>query len=198
MLRIMWSGFVNLGHTRVILFALSEPKPVPKAFEAAGNHILKFATPDDIQALMHNPDYEFADVDVERVKMGGKCLLQMDGDTLVGYAWVWPNHLPYIVDGIHINLPDDTIYNYKSYTAPEYRGYGFQALRHLELLRQLKPNGIRRLFGFVDHLNSKSLRGVKKSGYIKVGELKIKHKANGNVYVNMHIEQHFWSAKSRI
>ena len=89
-----------------------------------------------------------------------------------------------------------TLYNYKGYTAPAYRGDGYNALRHLHLLRLLKSEGVTRLFGFVDHLNTKSLHGVKKSGYVKVGELTISHK-DGVVKANLSVGQDFWPGVPR-
>lgn len=197
MLRVAWDGLRFPGQSRKFLFALYEPRSLPDAIEAARTHRFKFATAAELVALGKNPAYEIAPIDVERVEAGrARCLLQLDGDKLVGYAWIWTHRLAYIDDGVHLNLPDDTIYNYKGYTNPEYRGYGFQALRHLNLLRLTADEGVRRLFGFVDRFNSKSLKGVRKSGYVKVGELRIRHKGD-KVRAVLDVDEHFWSPISR-
>src|SRR5690606_34333921 len=129
MLRVGRDGLLHSGEARKILVALSEPRPLPDAIKAAENHVFKFATPEDLERLSQNPAYSIAPIDIERVQKGvARCLLQLDGEKLVGYAWVWNSRLAYIEDGVHVNLPDDTIYNYKGYTNPEYRGYGYQAL----------------------------------------------------------------------
>lgn len=196
--RVLWSAVTNIGQNRMILFALTTPRPMADAIDAAKTHTFKFASGEEMEVLSRSPEYGIKDIDVERVRTGAiKCLLQMDEQNLVGYACVWGNQLAFITDGFHINLPDDTIYNYKGYTNPEYRGYGFQALRHLQLLNMLEQQGVKRLFGFVDHLNGKSLKGVRKSGYIPVGELKIKHK-NGKASVKLCLEEHFWCNKTRL
>ena len=57
------------------------------------------------------------------------------------------------------------------------RGLGFQPLRHIEMLKKIKALGKQRLFGFVDHLNFSSLRGVMKSGYVVVGEIRFRRKS---------------------
>lgn len=198
MLRVGRDGLLHSGEARKILVALSEPRPLPDAIKAAENHVFKFATPEDLERLSQNPAYSIAPIDIERVQKGvARCLLQLDGEKLVGYAWVWNSRLAYIEDGVHVNLPDDTIYNYKGYTNPEYRGYGYQALRHLHLLKLTAPEGVKRLFGFVDHFNSKSLNGVRKSGYVPVGELRIRHK-DGRATVIVDVNEDFWSRSARI
>jgi len=198
LLRLIWQALTHIGKSRLILFALSEPKPLEKAKEAAKNHVFRFATEDDMRALSKTPDYMIKEIDIDRVKTGAiKCLLQLDGNELAGYACIWGNQLPFIAEGIHINLPDDTIYNFKSYTNPQYRGDGFQALRHLELLRQLEGQGVKRLFGFVHHLNGKSLHGVRKSGYKPVGELIIRHRKNTSTAI-INLTKEFWCDTARI
>jgi len=195
MVKIGWYKY--WGKTRLILFALSEPRPIPKAVDAAKNHTFKFATVDDLTELKKDPETDIKQDDIEHIKKGVRCLLQMDGDVLVGFTWVWCNQLAHTTDGVHINLPDDTKYSYKSYTAPAYRGFGFQALRHLQLLHYLEVEGVMRLFAYVDHFNTKSLHGIRKSGFVKVGELKINHK-KGVASLDLAVDEKFWPGVVRL
>lgn len=186
------SGIKHIGSTCHILVALENPQPIEKAFRASEGHEFKFASPDDLRKLKELPEYEISQVDVDRVENKiARCLLHIDGDIVTGYAWVWNSSLAYIDDGFYLNLPSHAIYNYKALTLPEYRGLGFQGLRHLKLLELLKDEGIENLFGFVNHLNRKSLHGVQKSGYRPIGELQIKKK-NGNVLTNLKVDKKFW------
>lgn len=195
--RLLWSGLRLAGTVRLFLFALSQPRPLPEAKEAARGHRFAFATERQLQQLCEQPGSGIEGMDVARVARGtARCLTQWDGERLVGYAWVWNSPIAFIEEGVHLNLPDDAIYNYKSYTAPEYRGFAFQALRHQVLLDRLAPEGKRRLFGFVHHLNSNSLRGVRKSGYQKVGELRIT-KRGERVHVSLVTDRDFWSDAAR-
>lgn len=175
----------------VHLLALSEPRPLPTAVDAANDHLFKFASPDDLRDIQRELPDAIGERDFEYLARGDRCLLQLDGGTLAGFAWVAGARLVHIVDGFHLNLPDDAVYNYHSYTAPAYRGYGFQALRHLKLLQMLEHEGKRRLFGFVDELNFKSLNGVIKSGYKRVGKLEITHR-QGKVSVTLQVTADFW------
>jgi GNAT superfamily N-acetyltransferase len=205
-LRIAWDGMRYSGQSRKILVVLSEPKALPRTIEAAKDHKFVFASQQDLEKLAGTPAYSITPTDIERVSTNtARCLLQLDGDKLAGYAWIWNSRLAYIedvedgvhVDGVHINLPDDTIYNYKAYTNPDYRGYGYQALRHLELLKQTEAEGVKRLFGYVDHFNSNSLKGVRKSGYVPVGELRVRHKKDRATMI-LDVQDDFWSSALRI
>lgn len=198
-MKIVWRRVFSPEKSCRILVALSKPRPVEKAIEASKDHVFKFATADELRALQSDPGHVITDEYVEFVERGSaKCLLQMDGEKLTGYAWIWTHKLAYIDDGFHLNLPDDTIYNFKAYTAPEYRGYGYQALRHLKLLEMLKDEGVKRLFGFVEYRNLNSLKGVQKSGYEQVGMLTIEpNKKKRKVVMKVELEDTFWSKQAR-
>jgi hypothetical protein len=202
-LRVARDAVRYAGQSRKILVVLSEPRPIPKAIEAAETHTFKFASAQELEELGRNPAFQISSVDVQRVADGiARCLLQLDGDKLAGYAWIWNSRLAYVEDdrvagdGVHINLPDDTIYNFKAYTNPDYRGFGFQALRHLQLLKLTEDEGVRRLFGYVDHFNTDSLKGVRKSGYVPVGEVRIRHR-RGRARMVMDVEESFWTSTLR-
>ncbi len=176
---------------RIYLFALSTPRPNPDAVGAAATHDMRFATPDELCAIRSRPDTTLSDNDLLAARKGDRCLLQLDGSTLVGYAWIAGSSLVYIADGFYIRLPDDTIYNYKAWTNPQYRGFGFQALRHLRLLEATAAEGVRRLFGYVDAVNFNSLHGVAKSGYERVGDLRITRRG-GRARVRLDVASDMW------
>jgi hypothetical protein len=202
-LRIARDAVRYAGQSRKILVVLSEPRPIPRAFDAASTHTFKFASAPELEELRRTPAFQISAQDVQRVSDGiARCLLQLDGDTLAGYAWIWNSRLAYVEDdrvaddGVHINLPDDTIYNFKADTNPDYRGFGFQALRHLQLLKLTEDEGVRRLFGYVDQRNTDSLKGVRKSGYVPVGEVRIRHR-KGRAMMVMDVEESFWTSTLR-
>ncbi|HKU42271.1 MAG TPA: hypothetical protein VJR89_29135 [Polyangiales bacterium] len=183
--------------SRIFFFVLTTPRPTPQAAEAGKHHSFRFATLDDILRLKTDPSTKLFDRDVESMKTGNRCLLQYDGDRLVGYTWIAGSRLVELMWGMHFNLADDLVYNYNGYTHPDYRGTAFQALRHLKVLEYTKDEGTRRLFGYVDHLNYNSLRGVQKSGYEPVGSLR-GVKRNGKISFQLDVETHAWSELARV
>ena len=145
--------------------------------------------------FQEKPEIEITEMDIQRLRNGiSRCMIQMHGKVLAGYSWVWTSKLAYIDDGVYLNLPESAVYNYKGYTNPAYRGLGFQGLRHLKLLEMLKEEGVTSLFAFVDRLNTKSLHGVRKSGYQIIGELVIRHK-KGRVLARLSLPEWFWPGK---
>ena len=135
--------------------------------------------------------------DLDSYQAGSRCLLQLDGDKLVGFTWISNARLIELMWGMHFNMPDDMVYNYNGYTVPAYRGTSYQALRHLKILELTRREGTRRLFGYVDHLNYPSLRGTQKSGYERIGVLHGIKRA-GKTRFNLSVESSAWSEAVRM
>jgi len=191
---LLWHRFDGSLY-RIFLFELSTPPSAPQRIPDNG-HTFRFASMEDIRTYHADPAWPIRDRDVLAFERGDRCLLQFDGDTLVGFAWIAASPLVEIMGGFHFNMPDDTAYNYHSFTAPAYRGKGFQALRHLKLLEHLKETGQRRLFGYVDQTNLDSLRGVRKSGYRRIGVLRCLRKRE-EVKFHLKVSKDLWSDKKR-
>lgn len=182
---------------RIHLFELKDPKPLPSALEAAREHVFRFAAVEEIEALLRSGQTTLMAADVPAARRGDRCLLQLAGETLVGYSWIAGSPLVHLAKGLHFNLPDDAVFDYRGYTAPEYRGAGFQALRHLKLLEHIRCEGKTRLFGHVEHLNFSSLKGVRKSGYAEVGDITIV-KRGGRVRVSIRVREDMWCNARRL
>ncbi len=192
---VFWRTFAG-GSCRIFLFELSASSSSALPYVSDNGHTFRFASSDDIRTYHADPSWPIRDRDVLAFEKGDRCLLQFDGDVLVGFAWVAASPLVEIMWGFHFNMPDDTAYNYHSYTSPVYRGKGYQALRHLKLLEHIKKTGQHRLFGYVDQANLDSLRGVKKSGYKKVGVLRCVRKREG-VKFTLKVSNDMWSHEKR-
>ena len=156
---------------RLFLVQLTTPTPSADALEKAKHHTFRFGTREELELLADKPGTGLRKKCISHLDNGCRCLLQLDGDKLVGFTWVSDSPLIELLWGIHYNLASDMAYNFHGYTTKPYRGTAFQSVRHIKLLELIKPEGKTRLLGYVDHLNHKSLRGVKKSGYVKIGEL---------------------------
>lgn len=194
--RLIFLGGCDDKSCRILLFELTTPRPTPEIIRAAEGHTFRFATIEDIRAYHKDPAWDIKDTDVSAFERGDRCLLQLDGDILVGYAWLAASPLVELTWGFHFNMPDDTVYNYKGFTAPAYRGKGFQPLRHLKLLEHVKGTGQRHLFSYVDQMNLSSLKGLKKSGYMKIGVLRCVRK-QGKVRFLLRVSNGLWSKERR-
>lgn len=181
---------------RMFIVVLREPRPSPEAQLAAKNHDFHFATLEELQRLLADPESHIAERDIVSFQRGNRCLLQYDGEALVGYTWISDSSLIDVNWGLHINLPDDMLYNYNGFTTKAYRGTAFQALRHLKVLELTHAQGKRRLIGYVDHLNYASLRGVAKSGYEQVGVIWGVER-NGKIRFSVQLNADSWSTATR-
>lgn len=183
---------------RMILIVLSQPRPAPESASAAANHTFRFASAEELDKYQQQKTPGINPWDVEAtLKHDCRCLLQLDGQKLVGYTWVCTSPLIELRWGLHFNMPDDMVYNYNGYTTREYRGTAYQGLRHLKLLELMKAEGKKRLMGFVDDTNYRSLRGVEKSGYQRVGTLTGVHR-DGRKSFSMTVEDAAWSELVRM
>lgn len=194
--RLVFFGGSTDKNCRIFLFQLTTPQPTPDSIRAAEGHTFRFATTEDILTYSADPVWDIRNNDVLAFEKGDRCLLQLDGDALVGYAWLAASALVELTWGFHFNMAEDTVYNYKGFTAPAYRGKGFQPLRHLKLLEYVKSTGQHRLFSYVDQMNLSSLKGLKKSGYEKIGVLRCAKK-NNQVKFILQAPKDIWSKKRR-
>jgi hypothetical protein len=182
---------------RLFLIVLTTPRPTPAATEASKDHTFKFATRQELVDYSKLPEAKLYERDIASFDAGNRCLLQLDGTNFVGYSWVAGARLVELMWGLHFNMPDDMVYNYNGLTVPSYRGTSYQALRHLKILELSRAQGTRRLFGYVDHLNYASLRGVEKSGYERVGTLR-GVKRDGRISFSLQVESDAWSELVRM
>jgi ribosomal protein S18 acetylase RimI-like enzyme len=182
-----WST-LNRDTRHYYLFGLSHPHVLPEPTVSTEGHCFRLATDQDVSAS----NGVWTPRDVDAIRRGDRCLMHWDGDRLAGYTWAAGGSLVYLIHGVHLNLPDDAAYIYKAYTAPEYRGRGFQGQRTLELLRLLQADGRRRLFAYAERENFDSRKGMRKAGYEQVGSMTIARR-RGEIRVILRISNAFWS-----
>ncbi|MFN0064035.1 MAG: hypothetical protein ACKVPX_16125 [Myxococcaceae bacterium] len=181
---------------RLFLMVLNRPRALIEVRTGASNHTFRFATLEDIETLRQAPETQLAERDMRSLSAGSRCLLQWDGVKLVGYTWVSGTPLVELMWGLHFNMPDDMVYTHNAFTMPEYRGRGFQALRDVKVFEDAHAHGKTRLLAYVDHLNYKSLHGIVKGGYQRVGVLRgVRRK--GRIEFSMSVDDTAWARLTR-
>lgn len=181
---------------RFFIIVLDTPRPTPESARAAKDHTFRFATLQDLEHFIKDPDSMLFERDIRSFKNGCRCLLQFNGEELVGYTWISGSPLFDLNWGIHFNMPDDMLYNYNGYTTPKHRGTAYQGLRHLKILELTHGEGKRRLMGYVDHTNYRSINGTKKSGYRRVGVVRgVSRK--GVLKFSLSVDANCWSTLAR-
>lgn len=184
---------------KFILLELSQAQilSLKTMHRVASSDRFHFASADELRKLCQDPTNNLVERDLVSHQRGSRCMLQYRGTSLVGYTWVSYAPMVELRWGIHFNLPDDVAYNFNSFTLPAYRGASCQAQRHLALMQAIEVDGKRRLFAYIDHLNYRSLRGVRKSGYRIIGTL-VGIKKPQSIKFNLEVQDHAWSQQVRI
>jgi len=134
-------------------------------------HVFKNATENDIRELTKTNEFDIYEQDLKALKNGEQCLLHYVGDELAGYTWAHLSQSPTIIDGIRLKIPQNTIYNYKGFTHPKFRGKGLQSIRYQLLFDNYAGNGYSNLLGYVFRTNWSSRKGQRKGGYRDIGPL---------------------------
>ena len=182
---------INKVENRSLIFALSinsqifESKPIPES------HAFRTAAKEDFDTILSDPQLKIRDRDVFAYKEGDQCLLHFYKNELVGYSWIRLKQYSEITFGFHLNLPDSVAYNYNEFTLPYYRGRGFHKYRQMALIDLATKFNKQYLLASVNHLNLKSIKAVKKSGYKHVGTFRYSFKRE-QVLFSLKMSQKFW------
>lgn len=146
----------------------------------------RWLTADDVRVCAADPANDLEASLAPRLENGHDyCFAAFDGPLLVNYSWyaldsIEPEHSL----GVGLTFPPDTVYLYKAFTRPNYRGRGVHpaALRHATPF--LAQRGISRLLALVEYASWPSLRSHEKLGcrhvgrFVKIGRQPIRFKRN--------------------
>ncbi len=160
-----------IGFNRLIIIVLDKSGLRRKKADDSLNHSFRFAKGEDLVEIQKTDEFEICTQDIEAHEKGEKCLLHFVNDELAGYTWAHPLLSPTIISGIRLKIPNDTIYNYKGFTHPRFRGKGLQSVRYFNLFNKFEDEEKQRLLGYVEFTNWSSQRGQKKGGYVGIGKI---------------------------
>jgi hypothetical protein len=161
----------TIGFNSLIIIVLDRSQLRKKKADDSYNHNFRYAKEEDLKKMQEKEEFDIYAQDIEAVEKGEKCLLHFVNDELAGYTWAHPFQSPKIIDGIRLKIPTDTIYNYKGFTHPKFRGKGLQSVRYHRLFNDFEYEAKHRLLGYVEFTNWSSQRGQKKGGYNGLGNI---------------------------
>ena len=161
----------TIGFNSLIIIVLDRSQLRKKKADDSFNHNFRYAKEEDLKKMQQKEEFEIYAQDIEAVEKGEKCLLHFVNDELAGYTWAHPFHTPTIINGICLKIPNDTLYNYKGFTHPKFRGKGLQSARYHGLFHDFGDDAKHRLLGYVEYTNWSSRRGQKKGGYMCIGNI---------------------------
>jgi len=160
-----------IGFNSLIIIVLDRNQLRKKKASNSLNHSFRYAKKEDLIKIQETDEFNIYDHDIEAIVKGEKCLFHFVNDELAGYTWAHPFQSPTIIDGIRLNIPTNTIYNYKGFTHPKFRGKGLQSVRYHRLFNDFEDKAKHRLLGYVEFTNWSSRKGQKKGGYMGMGNI---------------------------
>ena len=120
-----------------------------------------------------DPRHELEASIAERLRSGRDfCFAAFHGDRLANYSWfaldtIEPEHS----FGAGLKLPADTVYLYKAYTVPDFRGRQIHGAALLRAVEYFCQRGCAQMIAIVDFANRASLRSHAKLGFHLAGRL---------------------------
>ncbi|MGO9112408.1 MAG: N-acetyltransferase family protein [Thermoguttaceae bacterium] len=160
----------NVRIAQVLQLDLSAMRPAkPRALDLE----CRFLSAAEVRAAAADPAHELDAAMAERLQSGRDlCFAAFHGDRLVNYSWyalgaIEPEH----GFGAGLTFPFDTVYLYKAYTVPAYRGRQIHGSALQQAVQFFQQCGIKQLIAIVEFANWASLRSHEKLGCRPAGRL---------------------------
>jgi CelD/BcsL family acetyltransferase involved in cellulose biosynthesis len=161
-------GRVRRVHVLSLDIAELPPQPaLPRAFE------WRWLTPSEVRDYAAD---EVNDLDAAVEKPGGNgdhsCCAVLIGSRLVNYCWYAVGSIEAEHSfGLGLSLPSDTLFLYKAFTHPDFRGRGFHPIGVSRAIESFAQRGISRVIALVENDNWPSLISHAKLGFRRAGRL---------------------------
>jgi GNAT superfamily N-acetyltransferase len=151
--------------------------------------VLRVATRHDnaaLQQAMHASGAYPNDVVETRLRDGRRPYIVETDGKIVSYGWVAFDAEPIGDLGFSFQLKDDETYIYDCATRPDYRGRGYYPALLRAMAMDLRHEGYKRLWIGTAPGNIVSQRGIARAGFLKVADVHIKLRADGEMQTTLH------------
>ena len=131
----------------------------------------RFLSADEIRKLADDPANDLDAALAGRLELGHEfCFAAFDGGQLANYSWYAQHHIePEHSLGAGLTMPDDTMYVYKGFTLPAYRGQRLNGATIQRAAQIFAGMGIERFVGVVEYANWASVRSCERLGFRRIG-----------------------------
>jgi GNAT superfamily N-acetyltransferase len=159
---------IEIGQVLRLDLASVAPPPLPPL-----ELEYRFLNDKDVRAAAVDPSHELGASIAQRLQSGRDfCFAAYHGDRLANYSWfaldaIEPEHS----FGAGLKLPPDTVYLYKAYTMPDYRGRQIHGAALSRAAEHFRQRGLTQMIAIVDFANWASLRSHTKLGFRPAGRL---------------------------
>ncbi len=131
----------------------------------------RFLSAEEIRAAASDPANNLKAEMAGRLEFGRSfCFAAVDRGRLANYSWYALRHVePEHSFNLGLTLPDDTVYMYKAFTLPAYRGQRLHQATIHRAVQAFAATGIRRLVAIVEYGHWASLRSHLRMGCRRAG-----------------------------
>ena len=161
---------IRLEIAQVLRLDLAAMRPVkPPSL----NLEYRFLSASEVQALAADPAHDLEAAMAQRLQSGRDyCFAVFHGDRLANYSWYALESIGREHSfGAGLTFPADTVYLYKAYTVPAYRGQQIHGAAIQRALQAFQQRGVRHLIAIVEFANWASWRSHAKLGCRPDGHL---------------------------
>jgi GNAT superfamily N-acetyltransferase len=171
------AGFLYRGAQRLVKLRVNELMSRPLAGVDAldappGIEGLEYRalTPAEVRAFAVDRSNDLDVAMADRLEAGCDwCFAALAGDRLVNYSWYALGSIESLHCHVALSFPADTVYLYKAFTHPDFRGAGVHRATFVRASRRLVTLGLQRVVLIIDYANWHSLRSHQRLGFRTLG-----------------------------
>lgn len=155
-----------------ILRAIALQHANPRFLGCPPGYHARFLTQDALRRLARDPDngltQNFVDAALSR---GDQCFALCDGARPVAYGWYAFRPTPIGLPGVRLRFARQSVYMYKGFTHPGYRGRRLHAMLRTMALRHYLARGYESMLCYVESTNFESLKSCLRMGGRRFGSI---------------------------
>jgi len=127
-------------------------------------------TPAEVRAFATDRTYELNDAMANRLEAGHDwCFAALAGKRLVNYSWYALGSIESLHCHVALSFPANTVYLYKAFTHPDFRGAGVHQATFVRASRWLATLGLQQIVLIIEYANWDSWRSHVRLGFHTLG-----------------------------
>jgi len=157
-------GFEHFSSS--LIFRVSDLKEIPD--DVKKPYSFHIATIDDIQNKQdHDFEFEYLFTKreiIDRLQKGHRLFVLKENKKMVYFLWIEQKDATIGVWRMPLNIPKDMVYVAGEFTMPEFRNRGIASKLKKEIFHYLKYEGVKKVIGVVNPVNTIAIEVGKKLG----------------------------------
>lgn len=146
--------------------------------------LVRLLSEEEACAIARDPSLSLAEDFTRRFyALGAQCVAAFEGSRVVGYSWIGVQDSPYLED-VMVRVPHGSIYRFKSFVRPEYRGRRISAKLYVVGASLARAQDHHFSFALIASHNISSFAASRAAGRRRIGWIVMFHK--GGMFLAIH------------